>query len=102
MAEPGSNSIWHSSSRDNTPFALLTVIGTHEKSTGSVKTVVVAVELEVVVRVDVRVLVTVSNGVQDTCRGSSCGSGVMGLASRTGSPARNPMLLLSPVASAGV
>lgn len=100
MVEPSSNSIWHSSSRDNTsPLALVTVMGTHEKSTGSVKTVAVVVELEVVVRVNIRVLVTVSNGVQDSCRGRSCGIGVIGLARR---PATSTPLLLSAVVSGGV
>lgn len=56
----------------------MTDIGTHEKSTCSVKTVVVSVKRDVTDRVDVSVLVIVSKGVQDNCLGRSCGTGVMG------------------------
>jgi len=79
VGSPSENSSSHFSSRDSSsPNAFVTDIGTHEKSTCSVKTVVVSVERDVTIRVDVCVLVIVSEGVQGNCLGRSCGADVVG------------------------
>lgn len=60
VGSPGESSNLHSSSKESSsPTSFVTDIGTHEKATGSVKTVVVLVNLDVTVRVDVSVVVSV-------------------------------------------